>query len=134
MDGAMRNARRVVLMLMLVLTAASCSRGRKTQSSALSSGPVSVRVENHNWVNVVVYVLHGGQRTRLGLATGSKTTDFTIPYWIVGQVSTIQLQGDAVGSNDRVVTDAVSVRPWMRLAWTLETDLSRSALAIQAIQ
>lgn len=116
---------------MLVVTAASCSRGRKSESAPVPSGPVSLRIENHNWVNVVVYVLHGGQRTRLGMATGSKTTDMTIPYWIVGQVSSIQLQGEAVGSSDRIITDAVTVRPWMRLAWTLETDLSRSALAIK---
>lgn len=127
----MRNARLAVLTLMLAVTAASCSRGRKGESTPVPSGPVSLHVENHNWVNVVVYVYHGGQRTRLGMATGSKNTDLTIPYWVVGQVSSIQLIGEAVGSNDRVVTDAVSVRPWMRLAWTLETDLSRSALAIQ---
>jgi len=124
-------ARRAVLMLMLMVTAASCSHGRKTESSALTTGPVSLRVENHNWVNVTVYVLHGGQRTRLGMATGSKTTDLTIPYWIVGRASTIQLQGDAVGSSDRIVTSAVTVRPWMQLEWSLETDLSRSALAIK---
>lgn len=127
----MRNVLRALLISIFVLTAASCSHGRKTQSSQLASGPVSVRVENHNWVNVNVYVLHGGQRTRLGMATGSKTTDMTIPYWIVGQATSIQLQGDAVGSSDRVTTTAVIVRPWMNLEWTLETDLSRSALAIK---
>jgi hypothetical protein len=131
MERTMRNAQRAVLMLMLVVMAASCSRGQRTASSPLASGPVSVRVENHNWVNVVVYVLHGGQRTRLGMATGNKTTDLTIPYWIVGQSSTIQLKGDAVGSSDRIITDAVTVRPWMQLDWSLETDLSRSALAIK---
>lgn len=127
----MRNARLAVLMLMLALTAASCSRGRKGESTPVPSGPVSLRVENHNWVNVIVYVLHDGQRTRLGMAAGSKVTDLTIPYWIVRQASTIQLYGDPVGSNDSVASEAVTVRPWMRLAWTLETDLSRSALAIQ---
>lgn len=127
----MPNVLRAVLISMFVVTAASCSRGRKTQSSQLASGPVSLRVENHNWVNVNVYVLHGGQRTRLGMATGSKTTDMTIPYWIVGQSSSIQLQGEAVGSSDRITTTAVTVRPWMHLDWTLETDLSRSALAIK---
>jgi hypothetical protein len=88
-------------------------------------------VENHNWVNVVIYVLHDGQRTRLGMATGSKTTDLTIPYWIVGHVATINLEGDAVGSSDRIVTEGVTVRPWMQITWTLETDLSRSTLAIK---
>ncbi len=127
----MRNVLRALLISIFVVTAASCSRGHKTQSSSLASGPVSLRVENHNWVNVNVYVLHGGQRTRLGMATGSKTTDMTIPYWIVGQATSIQLQGDAVGSSDRITTTAVIVRPWMHLDWTLETDLSRSALAIK---
>jgi len=118
-------------MLMLAVTVASCSRGKKSESAPAPSGPVSLRVENHNWVNVVVYVLHGGQRTRLGMAVGSKTTDLTIPYWVVGQASTIQLYGDPVGSSDGVVTSAVTVKPWMRLDWTLETDLSRSALSIR---
>jgi hypothetical protein len=36
-----------------------------------------------------------------------------------------------VGSSDRIITDAVTVRPWMQLEWSLETDLSRSALAIK---
>jgi hypothetical protein len=127
----MRNALRAVLILVLIVTSASCSHGRKARSSPLAAGPVALRVENHNWVNVVVYVLHSGQRTRLGMATGSKTTDMTIPYWIVGQASSIQLQGEAVGSSDRIITDAVTVRPWLQLEWSLEPDLSRSALAIK---
>jgi hypothetical protein len=127
----MRNARLAVLALMLAVTAASCSRGKKSDSAPVPSGPVSLRVENHNWVNVIIYVLHDGQRTRLGMATGSKTTDLTIPYWVVRQASTIQLLGDPVGSNDSITTNAVTVRPWMQLDWTLETNLSRSALTIR---
>lgn len=127
----MLNARRAVLVLVLAVTAASCSRGRKSDSAPVPSGPVSLHVENHNYLNVVVYVVHDGQRTRLGTATGLKSTDFAIPYWVVGQVSTIRLLGDPVGSNDGVVSEAVTVRPWMRLDWTLETDLSRSALSIR---
>ncbi len=119
------------MMLLLSVTTANCSRGKKSESAPTPSGPVSLRVENHNWVNVVVYVLHGGQRTRLGMAVGSKTTELTIPYWVVGQASTIQLLGDPVGSSESVVSSSVTVRPWMRLDWTLETDLSRSALSIR---
>ncbi len=127
----MRNARRAVLLLMLALSAAACHRGKKGENDPLAVGPVSVRVTNHNWVNVVVYVLHDGQRTRLGTATGSETTDLTIPYWIVGRASTVRLLGDPVGSDQSITTEAVTVRPWMQLDWTLETNLSRSALSIR---
>jgi len=91
---------------------------------------VTLQVTNHNFLDVTVFVLHDGQRIRMGLATGSSTQLFTIPGRLIAQSHEITLLGEAIGSNDRARTELLTVRPGQRIEWTLETDLRRSSVGV----
>jgi len=112
------------------LLLAGCARGSKEASRPLPSGPTPLRVENHNWLDVTIYVVHDGQRSRLGSATAAKTTDFSIEPYLLGQLGVIQLIADPVGSEQSIASPTVTVGAGTRLVWTLQTDLSRSSLAV----
>ena len=42
-----------------------------------------LEVENRGFADMVIYALNGGQRTRLGLATGNSTKSFSIPAYLI---------------------------------------------------
>jgi hypothetical protein len=113
-----------------VLLLAGCGSKHKGDDRPRPSVPASLQVENRNWLDVTIYVVHDGQRSRLGSATAAKTTDFTIRPSQLGQLGAIQLVADPVGSPGAIASPRVVVKPGARLVWTLATDLSRSSLAV----
>lgn len=91
---------------------------------------ITLSVTNHNFLDVVVYVLHDGQRTRVGTVTGSSTQVFTLPRRLLGQGGEIQLYGDPIGSEDYALTELLLVHPGQYIEWTLESNLRRSSVGV----
>jgi len=120
----------------LLLAATACfvfNRGRTAAPpSALDvpEGEVALSVTNHNYLDVVVYVLHDGLQTRVGTVTGSSSTVFFLPARLLGQGREIQLYGDAIGNDTYARTDILVVQPGQYIEWTLETDLRRSSVGV----
>lgn len=120
------------LAALLVLTSA-CWRHRKPADTAardVPSGEVALHVTNHNYLDVAVYIVHDGQRTRVGTVTGSSTQVFFFPTRLLGQGGEIELLGDPIGSSQVARTERLIVQPGQYIAWTLETDLRRSSVGV----
>lgn len=90
---------------------------------------VTVRVANHYRADVVIYVLHGNVRARLGTVVTAATTTFTLARSYVGDAGGFVLIADAVGGPG-TRSDRVIVHGGERIEWSLESDLARSSLAI----
>ncbi len=120
----------------LLLAATACfvfNRGRTAAPpSALDvpEGEVALSVTNHNYLDVVVYVLHDGLQTRVGTVTGSSSTVFFLPARLLGQGREIRLYGDAIGSDAYARTELLIVQRGQYIEWTLETDLRRSSVGV----
>lgn len=131
-----RMLRRATALLLPVATTACFvfNRGHKPdEDSAISDAPeseIALNVTNHNYLDVVVYVVHDGQRTRIGTVTGSSSTVFFLPFRLLGQGREIRLFGDAIGSDAYAVTDILVVQRGQYIEWTLETDLRRSSVGV----
>jgi hypothetical protein len=112
----------------------------KAASQAPVNGPegeIALNVVNHNYLDVVIYVLHHGVRTRVGSVTGSTSTVFLLPARLLGQGREIQLRGYAIGKKDTALggeeyasTEILIVQQGQYIEWTLETDLRRSSVAV----
>ena len=126
----MKRSNLQILLIAILLAAAACSHRRRSGSMSEPPANVTLQVTNHNFLDVTVFVLHDGQRIRMGLATGSSTQLFTIPGRLIAQSHEITLLGEAIGSNDRARTELLTVRPGQRIEWTLETDLRRSSVGV----
>jgi hypothetical protein len=125
--------RRVALLLgaLFVLGAHACSRATSAPAgTSKRSESVPLSVDNHNWLDVVIYVVHDGQRTRLGLATASSSATFSLPLYFLGQGREVHLLGDPVGGHGSVTTETIVVQPGQSIVWTLETDLKRSYVGV----
>ncbi len=117
--------------MLLVLASYACSHATSASvAKPASSESVPLRIDNHNWLDVVIYVVHDGQQTRLGLATASSSATFSLPEHLLGQGREVQLLGDPVGGHGAVSTETIVVQPGQSIDWTLETDLRRSFVGV----
>lgn len=70
-----------------------------------------VQVENQGFTDMVVYAITGGQRIRLGLATGNSTKSFTIPRHLIRGAGPLSFLADPVGGNRAPVSEDMTVQP-----------------------
>src|SRR2546430_16358104 len=128
----MRSRRRAALAALLC-GASACfifNRGNPDLRPAFEApaGEIALNVTNHNYLDVVVYVLHDGQQTRVGMVTGSSAALLFVPLRLLGLGHELQLYGRAIGSEAFARTQTLIVQPGQYIEWTLETDLRRSSV------
>ncbi|HWL40000.1 MAG TPA: hypothetical protein VNO75_07160 [Gemmatimonadaceae bacterium] len=131
----MRVDRTTLVCTLVTVTLIACSRARPTSDALLVAEltkpePVLLQVQNNNWADVIIYLVHDGRRSRLNSVTATKTSEMLIPAKLIGQVSSIQLVAREIGGRERYVTQTISVRTGATIILTLESDLRRSSVAI----
>jgi hypothetical protein len=87
----MRSVIRSSRVLTLVILAA-CG-GRSAESSASPDGQAVLQVEIQGFADMVVYAVSGGQRMRLGMATGNSTKSFVLPAPLVPDKRSAAISG-----------------------------------------
>jgi hypothetical protein len=70
-----------------------------------------LQVENRGFADMVVYAISGGQRVRLGLATGNSTKSFTIPVALIRGASPLRFLADPIGGRRSPITEDIVVQP-----------------------
>jgi hypothetical protein len=126
-------ARRAALAAVLLATAGcflSRRGARAHREASAPAGEIALHVTNHNYLDVVIYVLHDGQATRVGTVTGSSSLLLFIPVRLLGMGHDLQLLGDPIGSPDFARTETLIIEPGQYIEWTLETDLRRSSVGV----
>ena len=93
---------------MLAILTACAGRSQDTGPEPASSA--MVQVENQGFTDMVIYAISGGQRIRLGLATGNSTKTFTVPRYLTG-AGPIRFLADPIGGNRTPVSEEMSVQP-----------------------
>jgi hypothetical protein len=97
--------------LIVMLATASACAGRAPETAAEPTESAAVQVQNQGFSDMVVYAIHGGQRIRLGLATGNSTNTFTIPRHLIRGAGGIRFLADPVGGNRTPVSEEMTVNP-----------------------
>jgi hypothetical protein len=127
--GALRLALSVVA---LCLTAAGCHQGvGQTAAESSYNGALTLRIVNHSWLDVNVYVLQGNHRERIGTATATSTSEFHVPLRRFSSGADYQLFGDPIGSRQTVRSEALHAQDGDVVTWTLEDDLARSSIDVR---
>ncbi len=114
------------LLLLALLTAC----GPHHKAPGVAPEQFTIVVVNHHWLDVTVYLVHDGQRTRLGTVTATTTEQFAVSTRLLGSTRQVSLIGDAVGSAEVVRTEVISVQEGQYIEWTLENALRRSSIAV----
>ncbi len=127
----MRAVRMALYGCMLAMAAAGCrSKGVETSAAPDPDAAVPVEVENHYLADIVVYLVHGSQRQRLGMVTALSTATFTFPWRRLQASGSSRLLAYPIGGPAAHLSEALYLQPGQSISWTLETDLNRSSLAV----
>src|SRR5918992_1783552 len=118
--------------IILALSASGCFFGKQPENTPDSGwvADVPLHVTNNHWLDVTIYVIHDGQRTRLGVAGGTSETQLVLPHRLVGVGGQIQLYGDPIGSLEEAVTEVLTIQPGQYIEWLLEWGLERSSVGV----
>jgi hypothetical protein len=126
------RCRQALLLLALPLSGTACHHTAAAHAHPTPEGPPDVPLEiaNHNWLDVIIYVVRDGQPMRVGIANASSSASFSLPARLLGQGREIRLWGHPIGGTGGTLTESVVVQPGQWIEWTLESDLSRSAIGV----
>ena len=134
MDPAARSGRRFPpLAIAALVTAASLAGCSHKADPTVVPDPlekIPLEINNRHYLDITIYAIHDGQRTRLGVAGGSAHTEIMLPARILGVGRDVQLLGDPIGSPERALTEVIIVKPGQFIEWLLESGLDRSTVGV----
>ncbi len=90
----------------------------------------ALEVENHGWSDVVIYLVRGTAVERIGMVGSLNTRTFVFPFRRLGTGNDVRLRADPIGDLSTFTSENLQVRPGQWIKWTLESDLTRSFLAV----
>ena len=123
--------RRAISVLLLLSALGACrSKGPDTSVQPDPNATVAVEVESHYQGDIVVYLVQGSQRERLGTVTALSKAEFSFPYRRLQMSSTTRLMAYPIAGAQAYLSDPLLVQPGQYVSWTLESDLGRSSLAV----
>lgn len=118
------------------LLAAACAPGATTHAdpadapSRAWSEPATVKVQNFNWQDVVVYVVQSSQRVRLGMVTSMSTGKFRLPDRFLASAGDIRLLADPIGSPSGWTTEGIRVHSGQEVELSVQNSLALSSVAV----
>jgi hypothetical protein len=129
--GPMGHLGLVLLLLGAALPA--CARKGEAGEDEYSGPPpnaeLAVEIENHNWSDVIIYLVRGTNAERLGMVGSLKTETFVFPFRRIGN-GDARLRAYPIGGPAAFTSENLFVQPGQMVKWTLENDLTRSFLGI----
>ena len=125
-----RVAAAVFLWLAAVPACGLLSSPRSESGTSPAKSEISVEIESHNWSDIVIYLMNGNQSQRLGMVTGLSTIHFVLPFRKLATSGKVRLRAHPVGGPGSYTSEDLFVEPGQWVKWTLESDLSRSSMAV----
>jgi hypothetical protein len=127
----MRYAILASMALLGVTGAAACASNRTPapMSWTDTATPPSVTVQNDNWLDVVVYVVRGASRFRIGTVAATSSATFKLSPAAAG-FTPVQVLADPIGSSARYMTDPVVIGPGQRLELRVGSPINISSYSI----
>ena len=117
--------------------ATGCARSHPVTDTGLAkdidestSGPIVLEVENHNWSDINIYVIHDGRRDRLTSVTAAKDLSMELPPQYQGEMGIFRLIIYRIGGKDSYTTDPISTRTGNTVRLTVESDLQRTSVGV----
>jgi hypothetical protein len=133
-----KNALSKLAIVLAAAFAPGCARSHPIPGTTLSDAgsatastePVTLEVENHNWSDINIYVLHDGRRDRLTTVTAAKDVSMALPAQFQGETGVFRLTIYRIGGRDSYTTDPISIRTGNTVRLTVESDLQRTSVGV----
>lgn len=102
----------------------------EAKQDTVAAEPIVLEVENHNWADVVLYVVHDGVQTRFTQVAAAHKLSIEIPPRLQGQMGVIRIAARRIGGTDSYVSQALSIRGSSAVRLTIESSLNHSSVGV----
>jgi hypothetical protein len=128
----MKHVHRFLAVAALVMLAACAPAAEHARSGQPVDRGTTLMVQNDNWSDVIVYLMRGSARTRIGHVSAMGKAEFKLPAAYVVGVSDVTLQAAPIGSNESYISPPIMVFPGAQVALTVGSALRLSTYAVYA--
>lgn len=128
LNHRMHRSARLAAYSVLMLASGACALRRTPERPP---PPVQLEIDNHALAQMRIFVLHEGQRTRVGEVAGGGTQLFILPARLLGVTGEIRLVAEPIAALSRYVSETLIVHPGQRVVLTIENNLDASSVAIR---
>ena len=112
------------------LIALGCARAPRVITPVI--GPSwSLRVENHHVLDLDVFVIHDGQRSRVGMVTAAQVRQFHLPMYLLGPGGEISLMATRIGGPGELRTEMIIVGRGAQVDWFIPRAFEHSAVSVR---
>lgn len=104
-----------------------------TLASPDSIAPVDglvLEIDNHNWSDIVVYVLHDGLSSRLAQVTAGRSLSVPLKPRHIGAMGTLRLAVHPIGGSSDYQSESLSLRTGNTIRLTVESRVAHSSVAV----
>ena len=91
--------------------ASGCMGNTQEEPAAEPVPPTYVKVENHAYLDMNIFVYRSSQRTRLGTANGNSSARFLIPSSLLFGATPLRFLADPIGSRRSPISEEITVAP-----------------------
>lgn len=138
----MRQLRRSSVALVIGLAATTipgcATHPRASGATVVSSSGGSVppldslvlEIENHNWSDIVVFVLHDGHSSRLAQVTAGRSLSVPLLRRHIGAMGTLRLAVHPIGGSSDYTSESLSLRTGNTVRLTVESRVGHSSVAV----
>jgi len=120
---------RLIVIAAVAVASMSCWHHHPPNEPA-GETPATLHVDNRNWQNVDIQVVHRGIQSHLGSVNASAVATIVFPKYLLSDLGEIQLIAHAIGTPYTITSQVIVLKPGTEVRWTLETDLNRSTIAV----
>lgn len=113
-----------------LLIALGCARAPREIVPVI--GPSwSLRVENNHVLDLDVFVVHGGQRSRVGMVTAAQVREFHLPMYLLGPGGEISLVATRIGGPGELRSEMIIVGRGGQVDWFIPRAFEHSAVSVR---
>lgn len=128
----------VVLLAALAMMAgplwSACTGSKNPDEPAAAPIPdvgMTLYVENHNVLDVRVFLLTDGDRQKIGTVPSLSKRIFQVSVADLGGALELRLLADPIGSRDSFSTQPIPVQPGAIIEWQVEKDIRFSSILLR---
>ncbi|MGH9695270.1 MAG: hypothetical protein ACRD5Z_14065 [Bryobacteraceae bacterium] len=124
------SARKRLALILTVAAAGTACWHHNPQGASVNNAAATLHVDNRNWQDVEILVLHRGVRSHLGSVNGAAATAIEFPAYLMSDLGEVQLIAHAVGTPYTITTGVIVLKPGTDVRWMLQSDLNRSQISV----
>ena len=121
---------RNILVAATIAVVGACAPAAEQAELGSPERETTLIVKNNNWHDMVIYVVTGSQRARLGSVGSMSTTRFRIRDSLGGGFGQLRLVADPIGSNRSYALPIINVVPGSEVQVRLENNIATSSYSV----